>query len=311
MRSNKNDGVLLVAHGTVDSPSKLPGFLTEIRHGRHPTEEMIREMTRRYETIGGSPLMRITQTQANALSDALQLPVLVGMRFGLAPLAAALLGAAALKLRRLVVLPVAPYSVELYTAETALAYSRLKEEGHSLGFELLRIEPWGNHPGLIRAQCEAIIAHLGKSTSPNARIILTAHSLPLRVIQAGDNYAEQVEASVRALAMALGQTTVLAYQSQGQDSAEWLGPSLKDRIAEMAQNGITDVVVVPVGFLSEHVETLYDLDHEAKKYALSLGVNISRVAALNSHASLVGVLVDLVEKSIMRADNSKGSLNCD
>lgn len=303
MKPEQNDGVLLVAHGTIDTLDKLPGFLTEIRHGRPPSADLVREMTRRYETIGGSPLMQITQAQANALADTLEMPVLFGMRFGIAPLSAALLGAAALRLRRLVVLPVAPFSVDLYATETALAYSRLKSEGHALGFELLRTAPWGMHPGLIQAHREAILAHLGEEMPPDTRIILTAHSLPLRVVEAGDRYAEQVEDSVRAIGVALGRTTLHAYQSQGQDSAPWLGPSLSDRLAELVPMGVKHVVVAPIGFLSEHVETLYDLDHEAKRVAQGLGLNMTRVSALNAHPSLIGVMKDLVEQCVARADS--------
>ena len=304
MNSPKSDGVLLVAHGTINNLDELPSFLAQIRHGRPPTEAMVREMSRRYATIGGSPLMRITQTQANALADALQMPVLIGMRFGIAPLAAALRKADALKLHRLVVLPMAPFSTELYATETAQAYSRLRSEGHCLDFNLLHVEPWGSHKGLIQAHCGAIISHLGGQIPTDTCIVVTAHSLPLQAIQAGDNYANQIDSIAQAIQLALGRPIVLAYQSQGQDSIDWLGPNLADKLAKLAKDGVTSVVVAPVGFLSEHVETLYDLDHEAQELASRLGLKMSRVSALNADARLVSVMADVVEKCILRADTS-------
>jgi protoporphyrin/coproporphyrin ferrochelatase len=296
-----NDGVLLVGHGTVDNLEELPSFLTEIRRGRPPSEDLVREMRRRYEAIGGSPLMRITRSQASALSSVTQLPVLVGMRFGLAPLPAALLGAAALRLDRLIVLPVAPFSVELYSKETTLTYERLKSEGHSLNFELLTVMAWGCHPRLIEAQREMILSYLGAKNSDDLRIVVTAHSLPLRVIELGDDYARQVEAAAHALELALGRKTILAYQSQGQDAARWLGPTLGDRLAELANSGVKDVAVVPMGFLCDHVETLYDLDLEAQVRANQLGLNMTRVPALNAHPSLIDAMAKLVQECTLRA----------
>jgi ferrochelatase len=303
MRSKKSDGVLLVAHGTVTDLGDLPAFLTEIRRGRPPTSEMVHEMAQRYETIGGSPLTRITEGQASALADALQMPVLFGMRFGKARLSDAFMSAAALKLHRLVILPVAPYSVELYMSEAQSAYSRLKSEGHSLGFELLRVAPWGTHEQLIEAHHRSILAHLGGQIPENTRVILTAHSLPLRILEAGDTYAEQVRASANALKQVLARPIELAFQNQGEAQNEWLGPSLLAKLAEVAAQGVQRVVIVPIGFLSEHVETLYDLDHEAQKQAASLGLTLWRVPALNSHPRLISAMAELVRESFQRADS--------
>jgi ferrochelatase len=302
MNALKNDGVLLVAHGTISNPDELPAFLTQIRHGRAPTNDMIEEMTRRYEAIGGSPLMRITREQANALADAIQMPVLVGMRFGTAPISEALLGAAALRLSRLVILPVAPFSVELYVTETALVYSRLKANGHSLGFELLHVKPWGSHAGLVQAQCDAIGSHFAGRIPPETSIVLTAHSLPLRVVEAGDDYAKQIEAAAAAVQQTLGHNSVLAYQSQGSDSTGWLGPSLAETLDRLAKEGTKNVAVVPIGFISEHVETLYDLDCEAKNHAARLGLEMLRIPTLNAGSALIEVMANLVRECIERAD---------
>lgn len=307
MRSEESDGVLLIAHGTVTDLGNLTAFLTEIRRGRPPTSEMIQEMTRRYETIGGSPLIRITEGQARALADVLHMPVLLGMRFGEVRLSDAFLRAAALKLHRLVILPVAPYSVELYMSEAQRAYSRLKLEGHSVGFELLQVEPWGTHEQLIEAHRQSILAHLGGQIPENTRVILTAHSLPLRILEAGDTYAEQVQDSASALKRALGRPIELAFQNQGEAQNEWLGPGLWETLACVAAQGVEQVVIVPIGFLSEHVETLYDLDNEAQEQATGLGLTLRRVPALNLHPRLIGAMADLVRESFRRADSLSAS----
>ncbi len=200
------------------------------------------------------------------------------------------------------VLPVAPFSVELYVTETAFEYSRLKASGHSLGFELLHVTPWGSHAGLVKAQCDAIVAHFAGRIPPNTSIVLSAHSLPLRVIEGGDNYAQQIEAAAVAVEQVLGRSTVLAYQSQGSDSAGWLGPSLAETLDKLAKEGTKSVTVVPIGFISEHVETLYDLDREAKSRATRLGLEMFRVPTLNAGSGLIEVMASLVKECMERAD---------
>ncbi len=290
--------MLLVAHGTIEQLDQMPGFLTEIRQGRPAPEALIQEMTKRYEAIGGSPLLRITRSQASLLAERLQIPVLFGMRFGTSKLPKALLAAAELKLDRLVTLPMAPFSVNLYVNETRRALAQLQSEGHSVGYDVVAVAPWGTHEGLVRAQRNALLSALGGQIPSDTCIVVTAHSLPLRAIQSGDDYAEQVEAFVAALDTALGQKTVLAYQSQGQDSIGWLGPKLSDKIDELAARGVKQIAVVPIGFLCDHVETLYDLDHEARLHAEKLGVRMLRVPALNDAPSLIDVMANLVKESL-------------
>jgi protoporphyrin/coproporphyrin ferrochelatase len=298
MDKSRNTGVLLVAHGTVDQMDQMPAFLTEIRQGRPASERLIEEMTRRYEAIGGSPLLRITRAQASLLAEKLQMPVLFGMRFGTSKLSTALLGAAELKLERLVILPMAPFSVNLYANDANQAFTKLKAEGYPLGYELVPVGPWGTHEGLVRAQQQALLAAMGGQLSSEACIVVTAHSLPMRAIQAGDDYARKIEAFVAAFELVLGRKVVLAYQSQGQDSTEWLGPKLSDKLDELASRGAKKIVVLPIGFLCDHVETLYDLDHEARVHAENLGLSMLRVPALNDASSLIDVMANLVEQSL-------------
>jgi ferrochelatase len=295
-----DDGVLLVAHGTVSSLEQLPEFLTEIRRGRAPSVALVAEMTRRYEAIGGSPLLRICSEQARLLAQAASTPVWVGMRFGACRIEDALRKAAEMGVRRLVVVPMAPYSVSLYVEETRQRLAQLQVNGACGDLGLVAIGSWGEHPRLIAAFKDAVSTAIAESGASDAPIIATAHSLPLHVINAGDGYADQVQASVKALQTALGREITLAYQSQGDAGGEWLGPTLLQQLERMVQVGVQQVIVAPIGFLSEHVETLYDLDHEARGQAEAMGLRIVRVPALDTHPELIGCLKELVCAALER-----------
>ena len=295
------EGVLLVGHGTVGSLSALPDFLREIRRGREPPDSLIAEMVRRYELIGGSPLLRISHEQAEALAERVRLPVLIGMRFGECRIADALQRAARTGIRRLVVVPMAPFSVGLYVNETQQALKELQAAGHGRELELCTVNYWGEHPQLIEAFRAAVLAKINECERRDSPIIATAHSLPRHVISLGDTYAVQVEASVNALQCALGRQLILAYQSQGEGGGSWLGPSLRERIEQLAQRGTREIVVVPIGFLSEHVETLYDLDHDARDQAERVGIRMIRVPALDTHPGLILCLRDMVRAALGRS----------
>ena len=295
MPSRTSDGVLLVAHGTVTELSEMTTFLTEIRHGRPPPAHLVTEMTRRYQVISGSPLLTITREQASALEKQVHLPVLFGMRFGECRIAEALRTASQAGIHRLVTLPLAPFSVELYIRETENQLNQLKAAGDCTNLDLIAVGAWHQHPRLIEAHRAAIALQLMQSATPDLPIIVTAHSLPQHVIDSGDNYAALVQASADALQAALGLQVTVAYQSQGDGGDGWLGPSLKHVIQVLAERGVREVVVCPMGFLSEHVETLYDLDHEAQSLAQQLGITMLRVPALNAHPELILCMRDMID----------------
>ncbi len=286
----RRTGVLLVAHGTVEDLADLPAFLAAIARGRTPAPSLVAEMRRRYEAIGGSPLLRITLQLAKRVGVATTLPVLVGMRFGDASLEDALREAVRVGLDRLIVVPLAPFSVPIYAA--AVGAARDAVDGPRVDV----VEPWGAHPGLVTAFAEDVSAALREA--PDARVLLTAHSLPRRVIDAGDPYVEELRACATAVASRVGRPHELVFQSAGAGGGEWVGPLLDDVLARVAADGGRRVVISPIGFLSEHVETLYDLDIEAKGRAAALGLEFVRVPALGADPRLVGVVADLVARAI-------------
>ncbi|MBN2191901.1 MAG: ferrochelatase [Polyangiaceae bacterium] len=283
--------VLVVAHGTVSSLDELPEFLTRIRHGRPTPAALVAEMRRRYQLVGASPLLEVTREQARLLGERMGKPVGVGMRFSPPAIEDALEELARMGANRVIVLPVAPFSVSLYF-EAVLAAQRSRRS--TAGLELVSVEPWGTAPELVRAHVEQIRAAAGFASADE--IVLTAHSLPLSVIRGGDRYADEVAVAARAIASGLGREVTVAYQSQGSDG-EWLGPDLWRVLAAAAEAGRRRMLLAPMGFLSEHVETLYDLDVEARTWASDLGLSLWRVPALGTSSSLVAALAAVVERA--------------
>lgn len=294
------DGVLLVAHGTVENLDDMPEFLANIRHGRPASPELVAELRRRYAAIGGSPLLTITRAQATDLARHLGVPVLVGMRLFRPSVEQALYGAAELGLERLCLLPLAPFSVHVYWAAAQRSLEAARRELGARTPKLVACEPWGLEPEFIDAHASQIEPLLGEAPEGKTELVLTAHSLPLRAIQSGDPYAAQVEACARAIGERLGRGYRLAYQSQGADGGEWLGPDLPSILIAARQAGKSRVVLAPFGFLADHVETLYDLDIDAQRLANELSLELYRVPALNVHGKLTRALAAVAERAAGR-----------
>ena len=285
-----NTGVLLVAHGTVESLDDLGAFVARIRHGRPAPPGLVEELRRRYEAIGGSsPLLQTTREQAQALAKKLEAPVLVAMRLWEPGVEQALLGAAALGLSRLVVIALAPFSQHVYW-DAAVKVAALAKSS----VELVPSAPYAEEPEFVAAQIDLLERH----APPSAAVVLSAHSLPKIAIERGDPYARLVEASAQAISQRLGRPARLCYQSQGADGGEWLGPTVRETLTALAAEGQREVAWAPFGFLTDHVETLYDLDVEALAIARELSLSLVRVPALNLHPGLVGALAAVAIRSI-------------
>ncbi len=289
--------VLLTCHGTIDRVEDIPAFLNNIRRGRPTPGHIVDEVQRRFQRIGGSPLMRITAEQAAALEARLGIPVrIAGRLWGPYPkdVVAELVAAG---VTTLVSLPLAPQSVEIYHAgvrEAAAAHP---------GVEVRCAPAWGLEPALIDAFVESIdeaLARYPEATRASIPVLLTAHSLPQRIIDMGDAYEREFRAMASAVAARVqerGNPARIAFQSQGMDGGVWLGPDLPTTFATLAAEGKTEVVIAPIGFVAEHVETLYDLDVEAPGLAEKAGVHrIERAAAMNARPRFVDALEAVVRR---------------
>jgi ferrochelatase len=283
--------LVLSCHGSVERFEDLPAFLRNIRRGREPSAELVHEVERRYRHIGGSPLMAITRAQGATLEQRLGIPVRVAGRLWHPyprEVVAELAAAGATHIRSL---PLAPQSVHVYNPVVEQAARE-----HGLTFSAAA--SWGLEPLLVAAFVEAIDeAIAGLAAARAGTIVLTAHSLPRAVIAAGDPYERDFRAMAEAVAGGLGERGVaaervrVAFQSAGMDGGEWLGPDLASVLRELRAAGVRDVVVAPIGFLADHVETLYDIDVEAAAIARDLGFEgFGRMPAMNTRPAFLAAL---------------------
>lgn len=294
MSGPPNTGVLVTAHGTVEDLAHLPQFLKRIRRGHPAPPGLLNEVRRRYQIIGGSPLLETTRTLTARLAERLEVPTFLGMRLWAPELADALVAASRQAVRRLAVLPLAPFSVPVYFEAAERARDQL-----GLDLELASVEPWGTEETLVIAHAN-LIRPLLEAHREGTELILTAHSLPMAVVNAGDPYATEVEAGASAVAERLGFPFRLAYQSQGASPGAWLGPDLKSVLELSAASGKPRVLVAPIGFLGDHVETLYDLDIEARGWAEHLGLQFARAPALNTDPGLLDAMARVAERALFR-----------
>ena len=283
--------VLLMAHGTPASLDEMPEYLRLVRGGRPPSDELVVEMRHNYQAIGGrSPLTEITMAQGEALRSRLgpDVPVAVGMRNWRPFLKDAITGLAASGVTRVVGVPMAPQfstlSVQKYVdAATAALPS---------GVTLDAVRSFHAHPQLLDAFAERV-----RAAAPRADelVVFTAHSLPVRVIESGDQYAVEVSATARGVAERAGITRYeIAFQSAGRTPEPWIGPDLGDFVRTMAADGARRFLVVPVGFVCDHTEILFDIDVQAAAAAREAGVSLRRTESLNTSPAFIDALETIV-----------------
>ena len=284
--------VLLMAYGGPSSLGDVEPYLLDVRGGRPTSPELVAEVRHRYEVIGGrSPILPITQAQGAALAGELGVPVYTGMRHWHPYIADAVAQIVADHHRRLVAIVMAPH----YSTMSVGAYEKalLKAAGARIDIALVR--SWGQHPLFLGV----VAAHLTQALQrfPDASavtVVFTAHSLPRRILAAGDAYPDQLQASAAAVAGKLGLSSwELAYQSAGATSCPWLGPDAGEALARLAAEGRRDFVIAPIGFVCDHVEILYDVDVAYQAVARRLGVRLERMRSLNEDPMLIACLADL------------------
>jgi ferrochelatase len=285
-------GVLLLAHGTPDRLDDMPDYLRRVRGGREPSAELIEEMLANYAAIGGrSPLTDITRAQAQALARELGdgTRVFVGMR-NWRPLVADALGeAVAAGVGELLAVPMAPQ----YSVLSVEKYRQAVEEARPAGLAVRFVTSWHDHPALLEAFAERLRASLSEGTRP--AVVFTAHSLPARVVEGGDPYAREVAATAAGVARRAGLAEYrLAWQSAGRTPEPWLAPTLESVLEELAAAGRREVLAVPVGFVCDHTEILFDLDIQARAQARARGLDLRRTESLNTSPPFIRALADLV-----------------
>mgnify|MGYP001594862256 FL=1 len=302
--SKRPTAVLLMAMGGPDSLENVEPFLLDVRGGRPTPPELVEEIRERYRATGGkSPAVGITKDVAKKLEQRLnesggeRYRVYVGLRHWhpfIKETYAELLGDAP---EHIIGLCLAPQQSSLSTG----AYRKKVEEAQATlqsTCPVSYVGSWHRHPGLIAAIVENIrqaLLTFPADVRATVPVLFTAHSLPERIVAMKDPYPNEVKGTVEAVTALLGnQPTRFAYQSQGRSSEPWLGPTVESAVDALHREGHRHLLVAPIGFICDHVETLFDIDIELKQLATSKGMQLERIAMLNDSPALVEALLDIL-----------------
>jgi ferrochelatase len=298
-----------MAHGTPSSPAAIESFYTAIRRGRPPTPELLDELVGRYQAIGGaSPLTERTRAQVDGVAAALEAVapgrylVRYGSKYATPSIEEGMASLADAGVRRVVGIVLTPHQSSLGSGEYLRRAHRAAGEA-AQPVEFTAIPSWHRAPGfagLLAERTGTVLASVEGDPGGATAVFFTAHSLPRRVVAEGDPYPDQVGETASDIAVLLGLdvrpglTWGVAWQSAGRTADPWIGPDLLSEIRRVAEGGAGAVVVCPVGFVSDHLEILYDLDIEAVGVARSVGVTLVRTPSLNDDPRFCALLAEVV-----------------
>ena len=294
--------VLLMAYGTPRTPAEIEPYYTDIRRGRAPTPEQLADLVARYDAIGGiSPLAARTEAQRDALQSALNAiapdtyEVVLGLKHAAPMIETAVNDLAARGFRHIIGLVLAPhyssFSIGQYMDRT-----RAAAEPH--GITVTSIDSWATEPAFIEFLAADLRTRLS-AMPENTKVLFTAHSLPQRIIDAGDPYPDELRSTAEAVATASGldswSSWSIAWQSAGRTPEPWIGPDILAVIDDLAASeNASGVVVCACGFVADHLEVLFDLDIEAKQHAEAKGLAFDRTSCVNNDASIMHALAQRV-----------------
>jgi len=302
--------VVLMTYGSPSTLEDIPEYLRNIRGGRQPDDALIAEFRRRYSLIGGSPLLRITNEQAaaleaelNGLKDGRSYNVVAGMRFS-PPLIADVVRRAAPKSGQVVGIIMSPQFSPIIMGGYVRALQEAVAALHRDGLSLKIAEDWHLQPLFIEAlaqRLEEALARLPTKLRQQVPILMTAHSMPKRVVEKEPAYIEQLKETATAVAEFLGLSEarwMFCYQSAGHTPEEWLKPDFGDVMPKLREEGFGDVLIAPVQFLADHLEILYDIDIGAREQAEKAGIKFSRIESLNTSPLFIKALGAVVLDSL-------------
>jgi ferrochelatase len=299
-------GALLMTYGSPDSLSRedIEAYLARVRGGREPEPDLVDEFTRRYRVIGGSPLIQITRQQAARLSESLGWPVEVGMRFSEPSIGTSLRALADAGVDDVAAIILSPQHSPLLMGGYERAIEAARATMGSAAPAVTVAGAWHLEPAFVRAlavRLDEALTQLPPRDRDGVAVVMTAHSLPLRVAQQEPEYLEQLRRTAEAVASAAGlrrEQWTFCWQSAGHEPGEWMKPDFGDLMPEIAAAGRTCVVVVPVQFLADHLETLYDVDVGARLQAEEHSLEFRRVRSLNDDAGLVDALAAVARRAV-------------
>jgi len=298
--SEKQRGVLLLAHGAPERVEDVEAYLTYVRGGRPASPRVGEEVRRRYAAIGGSsPLLAWTRQQAKALADLLGMPVFFGMRNWHPFIAETMEQVREAGIERLAAICLAPQFSEMSVGQ----YMRRAEEARQwagVKAEIQWAKSFHDEPVLIEAFAERLAPLVGPALG-SPKVLFTAHSLPEKALANGDPYDTEARATAAAVAGRAGlRDWGFAYQSQGMTDEPWLGPTVEACLDQYASQGVSRVVVDPIGFVCDHVEVLYDIDVLFKEYAAERGIAVTRPESLNDSPLFTRALAEVANRCFAR-----------
>ncbi|NGM84539.1 ferrochelatase [Paenibacillus sp. 7124] len=301
-------GVLVMSYGTPESLEGVESYYTHIRRGNPPSAEQLKELKGRYEAIAGGvfPLREHTDRQTGALQEALnrdnedkaiEYICFQGLKHAHPFIEDGVQRLAESGIHYAVGIVLAPH----YSVMSVGSYiKRAREKAESLGIQMVFVESYHLHPQLITALSRRVSAKLDQYEEAGAkredvRVLFSAHSLPERILDMGDPYRDQLLETSKAVAKQAGVTSwQFTWQSAGRTPEPWLGPDILDTLRELSKEQVEYVLSAPIGFVSDHLEVLYDLDIEAQAVASELDMRLLRIESLNSDPAFIAVLSDVV-----------------
>jgi ferrochelatase len=294
--------VLVMAYGGPGNLAEVEPYLMDVRGGRPTKPELVEEIRARYEKIGGcSPILGLTQAQAAAIGRALggeRFKAFVGMRHWHPFIPDVVNEIAGAGFTRVVGVAMAPHYSNMSVGAYEKKLLQAADAGGRLDVALVR--SWWQQPQFLDATAQRIFEALQRfPDASRVQVIFTAHSLPEKIVASADPYPDELKSSAEAVARRarLGNWR-MAYQSAGRTPEPWLGPDAEEVITELARDGHTSVLLVPIGFVCDHVEILYDIDVEYQALAKRLGIQLERTASLNDDPGLVAAVADVVRKTV-------------
>jgi len=305
-------GVMLMTYGSPDDLDDMPRYLTAVRGGRPVSDEVVAEFRRRYEAIGGSPLIPITQAQAAAVekrlrADGLDARAVAGMRFSEPTIAAGMSTLAEAGCGAVVGIIMSPQ----FSGMLMSGYERaLNDAASALGSDApqaLLAPAWYRNEHFVEAVARRIdqgLDRLPAAERDRAPVLLTAHSLPRRVADMEPGYLHQLRATAEIVAARAGlsaQRWHFCWQSAGHEPGEWMKPDFADLLPELRNAGHRSVLVAPIQFLADHLEVLYDIDIGARAQADAAGMAFARIESLNLMPEFVAALCAVVQEEVVAA----------
>ena len=296
--------VFLMALGGPDSLENVEPYLLDLRGGRPTSPELVEEIRERYRATGGrSPVLDIIRELAGKLEARRPVRAFVGLRHWHPFIAEAWAEVVEFAPDRVIGICLAPQFSAMTVGKylEKLADARTEVGGGELPLSAVR--SWATHPGLVAALADRVdeaLRRFPEGQRAEVPVLFTAHSLPERILRDGDPYPDEVRATMEAVLARLpaGQAADFAFQSQGRSPEPWLGPEVEPTLDRLAADGVPGVVIAPIGFLSDHVETLYDIDIEFRARAEKLGLRLERTSMLNASDDLADTLAALVDEQL-------------